>query len=106
MDKQESKRYLFVRCGSEEMAHDFLVDWEYGGYSNIEDGAIICSNEEDLSTHIASAFDGREYGILIPLLDYEVVTQGYRVLSKEELNQKRILTLDDMEAENLGPTEN
>lgn len=97
MDRQGSKRYLFIRCSCEEIAHDFLVDWKYDGFSDIEDGVIICSNEKDLSTHIANAFNGREYGVLIPLLDYEVVTQGYRVLSKEELNQKRILISDDME---------
>lgn len=99
MNKQKSKRYLFIRCNSEEVAHDFLVDWEYEGFSDIEDGAVICSNEEDLYIHIANALAGTEYGILIPLLDYEVVARGYKILSKEELGQKRILISDDVEAE-------
>ena len=106
MDKQKSKRYLFVRCASEEIAHDFLVDWKYEGYSNIGDGAIIYSNEEDLSTHIVNVLADKEYGVLIPLLDYEVVTHSYKVLSKEDLDQRRILMADNMEVENLGSTGN
>jgi PP-loop superfamily ATP-utilizing enzyme len=106
LDKKESKRYLLIRCDSEEMAHDVLVDWEYEGYDNIIDGAIVYSNEEDLSEHIVNVLAGKEYGILIPLLDYKVVGHSYKVLSKEELGQKRILMSDNKEDEDLESTEN
>lgn len=90
MDKQKSNRYLFIRCNSEEAAHDFLVNWKYDGYFEIIDGVVINSDEENLSEQIGNVLAGVKYGILIPLLDYKVVTWDYRVLSKEEVEDFKI----------------